>query len=141
MRVNNNQKGMIDVSLEGRGVENKAYILAITMNNTLILSRDVRLDSLFRLNVNTEELPAGTAYVTLYDNDLNPVAERLIFVNDHKKMNIEISSTSSAANAGDETELILNTTDNEGENISSIISIAVIDSASGFCNTLAISRH
>ena len=33
-------------------------------------------------------------------------------------------------------QLILNTTDSEGENISSMISIAVIDSASGFCNTL-----
>ena len=135
MRVNNNE-GIINVLLEGRGVEAKAYILAITMNNSLVFSGDLRLDSLFRLSVKTEELPAGTAYITLYDNELNPVAERLIFVNYHKKMNIEISSSSSAVNSGDETELILNTTDYKGENISSIISIAVIDSTSGYSSTL-----
>jgi hypothetical protein len=133
MRVDNNRKEIIDVSLAGRGVENKTWLLAITMNNALILSQDVRLDSLLRLSVKTEELPAGTAYITLYDNELNPVAERLLFVNDNKKMNIGISSSSSD---GDETELILKTTDDQGENISSVISVAVVDSASGFCNTL-----
>jgi hypothetical protein len=136
MRVDNNRVGYIDVLLEGKGVKGKAYALVITMNNSLIFSRDVRLDSLFRLSLSTEELPAGTAYVTLYDNGLNPVAERLIFINDHSKMNIEISSSSSVAEAGDETELILNTTDSDGESISSIISVAVVDSAYGFCSTL-----
>ena len=97
MRVNKIRREMVEVYLEGRGVENKSYLLAVTMNNTLILSRVVRLDSFFRLSVNTDELPAGTAYVTLYDNGLNPVAERLIFVNDHKKMKIEMSSSSSVA--------------------------------------------
>ena len=51
-------------------------------------------------------------------------------------MNIEISSSSSVAECGDESQLILNTKDYEGENVSSFISIAVIDSTSGFCNTL-----
>ena len=51
-------------------------------------------------------------------------------------MNIEYQFISSVAEPGDESELILNTTDYEGENISSFISIAVIDSTSGFCNTL-----
>jgi hypothetical protein len=136
MRVNNIRKEMIDIRLEGKGVENKTYLLAITMNNALILSQDVRLDSLLRLNVKTDELPAGTAYITLYDNELNPVAERLVFVSDNKKMNIGISSSSSEVNPGDETELILKTTDDLGENISSVISVAVVDSASGFCNAL-----
>jgi hypothetical protein len=48
-------------------------------------------------------------------------------------MNIGISSSSSD---GDETELILKTTDDEGESISSVISVAVVDSASGFCNSI-----
>jgi hypothetical protein len=136
MRVNNSQNGMIEVSLEGKGVASKTWLLAITMNNNLILSREVRSDSLFRLNLNTDELPAGTAYVTIYDNELNPVAERLIFINNDKKMTIHISSSSPVVKNGNETELILNTTDDDGENISSMVSIAVIDSLSGFCSTL-----
>jgi len=51
-------------------------------------------------------------------------------------LNIEISSISSVADSADETELSLNTTDNNGKGISSILSIAVVDSASGFCSTL-----
>ena len=45
MRVNKLQKEMVEVNLEGRGVGIKSYLLAVTMNNTLILSRIVRLDS------------------------------------------------------------------------------------------------
>jgi hypothetical protein len=135
IRVVNNSEGEINILLKENGVEDKDYLLAITMNNALILSQDVRLDSIFRLSINTEELPAGTAYITLYDNELNPVAERLVFVNDNKKMKIEINSTSTD-DPGSITDLILNTTDDQGESISSIVSLAVIDSASGFCNSL-----
>jgi len=47
-------------------------------------------------------------------------------------MNVEIGVSSPSVKPGDETELTVNTTDDKGNNISSIVSIAVIDSVSGY---------
>jgi hypothetical protein len=132
MRVNNAGNGLIDIILNGSEIAGTSYFLTITMNNILVFSEDVRLDTLFRKSIQTDKLPSGTAFVTLYDHELNPIAERLIFLNEYKKMNVEIGVSSPSVNRGDETELTVNTTDDKGNNISSIVSIAVIDSISGY---------
>ena len=104
--------------------------LTITMNNILVFTKDIKLGTIFRKNIQTDNLPAGTAFVTLYDQELNPLAERLIFLNGYKKLNVEIGVSS--PKRGEERELTVNTTDDFGNNVSSIVSVAVIDSASGF---------
>ncbi|HNW57264.1 MAG TPA: hypothetical protein PKM69_05785 [Bacteroidales bacterium] len=136
LSVINNDNGSVNIIVKGNRVEGKSYLLSFTMNNALVLSREFRVDTLFHLTVDTKLLPAGTAYVTVYDSELNPVAERLVFVNNDKKMNISISTSFVENNPDDETELTINTTDGQGKNTSSVVSVAVVDSASGFCNYL-----
>ncbi|MCE5346181.1 MAG: hypothetical protein LLG13_07845 [Bacteroidales bacterium] len=138
MRVNNAGNGLIDIILKGREIAGMSYFLTMTMNNILVFKEDVKLDTLFRTRIQTDKIPSGTAYVTLYDSELNPVAERLIFLNEHKKMNVMIGVSSPLVNRGDETELTINTTDDEGNDVSSIVSIAVIDSISGYYNGIPL---
>jgi hypothetical protein len=138
MRLNNSENGLIDIKIEGKGVTGMTYHLSLIMNNILVLSKEFKIDSLFRFKVTTEELPVGTAYITLFDSNLNPVAERLVFINENKKMKIDVSSTSSVYSRGEETELTLNTTDTEGRNVSSIVSVSVIDSISGYYNSFPL---
>jgi hypothetical protein len=137
LRVNNSGDGMIDIILRGRKTYDKSYFLTVTMNNVLVFSEDVLIDTLFRKRMQTDRLPSGTAYISLYDNELNPVAERLIFLNDYKKLNIKIEASAPFFFKGDETELIISTTDEAGDKTSSILSVAVIDSAFGYSNTIA----
>jgi hypothetical protein len=132
LRVNNAGPGLLDIILRGKTTEEKDYFLMVTMNNILIFSRDIKLDTLFSARIKTGEIPSGTAVVTIYDNELNPLAERLIFLNDHKKMNIQIGVSPADPSPGNETELTINTTDEGGNNVSSIVSISVIDSLSGY---------
>jgi MG2 domain len=132
MRVNNADEGLIEVILHGRKIAGLSCFLTMTMNHILVFTKDVKPDTLFRESIPTDNLPSGTAFVTLYDHELNPIAERLIFINGYKKMNIEIGVSSPSVNRGDETELTVRTTDDLGYNISSIVSIAVIDSLSGY---------
>ena len=140
MRVNNVGNGIIDIILKGREIAGMSYFLTLTMNNILVFSEDVRLDTLFIKRILTDKLPSGTAFITLYDRELNPLAERLIFLNDYKKMNIEVGVSSPSVNRGDETELTVNTTDDMGNNISSIVSIAVIDSMTGYNNEIPLTE-
>jgi len=134
LRVENNKAGTLDMIVRGRKLAGKEYLLAVTMNNILIFSKTINPDTLFTARIRTDELPAGTAFVTLYDEALNPVAERLVFLNQYKKMKVQIGVKPESARSGGETELTVNTTDFSGENVSSIVSISVFDSISGFYN-------
>jgi hypothetical protein len=132
MRVNNSGTGSVDIMLQGKETTCKDYFLTVTMNNILIFSKDIKLDTLFSVRIKTDEIPAGTAFVTLYDNELNQVAERMIFLNASRKMKVQIGVSKPNARPGSETELTINTTDEKGNNISSIISVSAIDSSLGF---------
>ncbi len=132
LRVDCSSQQDLEIQVEGRGVKNCTYFLTVTMSGVSTHAADVRLDSTFKLQLNTADLPAGTACVTLYDCEQKPVAERLIVVNAHKKMNVEISSSAIMLKQGDETEVMLNTTDREGKDISAILSVAVVDSTTGY---------
>jgi alpha-2-macroglobulin-like protein len=134
LRVNNAGHGLLDIILKGRETAGKEYFLTVVMNNILVFSREIKLDSLFNARIKTGEIPSGTAYVTLYDNELNPVAERLIFLNEHKKMNVQVEISPKTSKPGNETELTISTTDDKGNKVNSIVSIAIIDSLSGFHN-------
>ncbi len=134
MRVNNTRSGSIDIAVSGNGTEGKDFFLTVTMNNILIFSRELKLDTLFNARIKTAEIPAGTAFVTLYDNELNPIAERMIFLNADRKMKVQIGVSKPNTRPGSETELTINTTDEKGNNISSIISVSAIDSSLGFYN-------
>ena len=111
MRVINSGDGMMDIILRGRKIEGRFYFLTVTMNNVLVFSEDVKIDTLYRKRIQTDKLPPGTAYISLYDNELNPVAERLIFLNDYKKMNVKIEVSAPFFFKGDETELTITTSD------------------------------
>ncbi|MBK7711334.1 MAG: hypothetical protein IPJ37_10575 [Bacteroidales bacterium] len=96
LSVSNAGEGITDITLRGREISGKSWFLTVTLNNVLVFSEDVRFDTLYRKRIRTDKLPAGTAFITLYDRELNPVAERLIFLNEYKKMvvNIGLSSPS-----------------------------------------------
>ena len=135
LRVNTGEEGLIDIITQSRGVTGKTFYLSLIMNNVLVQSKEFQPDSTWKIKITTAELPSGTAYITLFNNELDPVAERLVFVNDHKKMQIELTTPVPNYNRGEETELTLNTIDNKGNNVSSVVSISVIDSLSGYYNT------
>lgn len=132
LRVNSSDKGMLNIGVSGKNSGNSSYLLTLIMNNILVLSKELKIDSTFKIKISTEELPTGTAYVTLFNNDLRPVAERLVYLNSHKQLNIGVTTDTTSYNRGAETELILNSTDNNGKNISALVSVSVIDSVSGF---------
>jgi hypothetical protein len=132
LRVDNADSGMIKIIVKGRESSGKKYFLSVILNNVLIFSKDITLDTLFSTRIRTAEAPSGTAFVTLYDNELNPVAERLVFLNHQKRLNLIYSTSPATARPGQETELSINATNENGENVSSLISVSVIDSASGY---------
>ena len=138
LRINKNEDGMLDILIDGKGINEKRYLLTLMMNNVLVLSKGVKIESMRKFSIRTDQMPTGTAYLTLYDSSRNAVAERLVFVNSQNKMNIEISSTASHYRKGDEAEITINTIDKDGKNVDAMISVSVIDSITGYCSSLPL---
>lgn len=133
LRTDITDKAEISIQVSAGKSIRKSYLLALIMNNSLVYAGGIRIDSLIRLKISTEELPVGTAEVIVFDDQLRPVAERLVFVNHSKRPKAE-TVTPSSKKKGEETGLSINLQDNSGKNIASVLSVSVIDSASGYCN-------
>jgi hypothetical protein len=138
LRVISCDTGYADIIVRGRGQKGSSCFLTMTMNNILLFSELISPDTIYRKRVLTDRLPSGTAFVTVYDTALNPVAERLVFINSFRKLNISTPVSGKNAMLGSETELTIRTTDNNGLGVSSLLSVAVIDSTTGFFNGLAV---
>ena len=77
--------------------------------------------------IDTTLFPAGIAQFTLYgDNDM-PIAERLIFLNSHKTVQVKITTDKIKYLPREKISMVLKTTDEEGNAIPSNFSLSVVD--------------
>jgi hypothetical protein len=77
--------------------------------------------------INTDGLPMGIAQITVYNRLGNPVLERLVFVNRHKQIKIEITSDKPKYGPRDRVKLNIKATDENGKPAPGTYSVAVID--------------
>lgn len=70
-------------------------ILVAQQNGKVVLNRHLYLtqeESFYRIN--TRDLPSGIMQVTLFDNNNNPLAERLIFISNNSSINCHLNTDS-----------------------------------------------
>ncbi|HZK94341.1 MAG TPA: hypothetical protein VFC67_09055, partial [Prolixibacteraceae bacterium] len=100
------------------------------MNMTQVFSREIILSKKQRIVIDTDQLPAGVANITLFDKELTPIAERLVYVNSDKHLKFSIKADK-VYDPGQETELAISVTDGQGNSAEGFFSIAVTDSVRG----------
>ncbi len=71
------------------------YILAHIRNKPYFTEKGTIENGVFKTSISLEDLPAGICHITLFDSDVSPVAERLVFVNDNGfyKADINVEET------------------------------------------------
>lgn len=123
------------VDVQANSYNNQQVTLWCIMNTTQILSKELILDKQKRVIVGTDELPSGVAQITLFDNEIRPLAQRLIYVNADKHLTFNIK-TDSIYQPEQETELAVSVTDGQGNPVEGIFSVAVTDSLRGIDSEL-----
>lgn len=78
------------------------------------------------LEVNTSAFPAGIAVFTLFE-ETNEVAERLVYLNNDKRLNIKIDLEKDVFAPKEEVSLSIETADDKGNPISANIGLSVVD--------------
>jgi hypothetical protein len=128
LRLLENKNGVLDFLIRGQDFRDTINLL-LSMNGYPMLRKQINPDSLYRMKINTDELPAGTGYLSLLDNRNKTLAERAVFINYHKIPHIEINRDSSRKG---EIVFSIRVKNENKDYASSIVTVSVIDSASGF---------
>jgi hypothetical protein len=120
------------IEIQSTDYNGDTVLITGVVNGNQILSQEICMDKRQRIVVQTDQLPAGTAQITLFTKDLKPLAERLVFVNSDKHLRFNIKPSYDKYGAGQETELAVSVTDGRGEPVEGIFSMAIVDSLSAF---------
>ncbi len=80
-----------------------------------------------KLSIPTENMPIGILQLTIFDQGGDPQAERLVFVNEHRKINAKITTDKNQYLPREEVEVSLEITDESGKGVEGHFSLAVID--------------
>ena len=123
------------VEIQSNSYNGEPIIVSGTMNMTQVFSQEVLLRKKQRIVINTDQLPAGIANITLFNKDLKPLAERLFYINSDKHLQFRIK-TDKVYKGGQETELAISVTDGQGNPSEGFFSIAVTDSVKGIDSRL-----
>ncbi len=95
--------------------------------NTVYYTKKIVLQSgESTLAIDDNKFPAGIACFTLYTNNL-PVAERLIFLNENKNLQVSITTSKPKYLPREKVTLTIKTQDDKGNPVPSNLSLAVMD--------------
>ncbi|MEI7422313.1 MAG: carboxypeptidase-like regulatory domain-containing protein [Prolixibacteraceae bacterium] len=103
--------------------------VVVYMDLTQVFSREITLNKRHQLVIEAKHLPSGIADIVLLDKNMQPIAERLYYLNADKHLKYTIVATDKRPGA-DKT-LSISLTDGQGNPVEGIFSIAVTDSAKG----------
>ncbi|MFN8241258.1 MAG: hypothetical protein U0X39_10995 [Bacteroidales bacterium] len=138
LRVEDDGPDQLKVTIFSRGAEFKKLLLTVAMNEVVVFSGNTEIDSSRIVRINTEMLPPGTGYVTLFDKSGRPLAERQVLVNKGKRLNIGILKDKTAYKPGGEASIDLQATDENGKNVAAVLSLSAFDSITGFSPLLPL---
>jgi TonB-dependent SusC/RagA subfamily outer membrane receptor len=77
--------------------------------------------------IKEEMFPAGIARFTVYNADDQPLAERIMFLNEHKKLDVTITTDKKKYQPREKVTLTISTKDENGKPVPSNFSLSVID--------------
>jgi len=136
LNVASTGKNAFSVEIQSNIYSNERVTVSGSMNMVQFFSQDFTLDKKQRFVVETGTLQSGIANITLFDKDLKPVAERLIFLNNEKRLHFKIHPDENIVHPGQETELSITVADGLGRPSEGFFSIAVTDSIGGIASDL-----
>lgn len=120
------QKDKLKVELKAQRNEN--VLLVGMLRGTIYYAEEIALSAGSKtVTVPLSKMPAGVLKLSLFDDKGVGHAERLSFVNDHKKMNIHIVTDKASYQPREKVHVKVKVTDDKGRPVSTNVSMAVVD--------------
>lgn len=87
----------------------------------------IKKDSLI-FKLPTDKFPRGIVEITLYNEGLDPLAERLFYINGEEQLNIEARLPGAGFEVKDKVKLTIRVTDRNGDPVSAHLGLSIYDS-------------
>lgn len=128
MHLEKNESDSLTFKINQRqGQSQQPFFLRLQTRGVVqMIAAGVLHDSL-RITLSAREVPQGIAEVTLFSSSLQPLAERLVYINPQKKLNIETHLSKEIYATREKVAVKIKTTDQEGKPVPAHIGINVYD--------------
>jgi len=128
LSVNNQSDDFMNVLLKSNAESSDSYYVVSHTRGYITYASEVKMKGMrgmARIDKNT--LPDGISHVTILDGNMNPLAERLAFINNEKALNIEVSTTSPSYDTRELATVDVVVTDAAGQPVQGSFSMSVFD--------------
>lgn len=115
--------------------ENHALI-TVMVRGKLFHYKELRLKKNETIRIPLDDIPAGIAVVTIFDNYLNPRAERLFYINPQGEVDIQLESNHKTYMPRDKVTLNINLSSPLSEKLAGSYSLSVVDEQLGYTDFL-----
>lgn len=127
LSIQSDRKNTLAIRLNSTiGHPEKTYVVA-TMRDKVYWGIEGILDKTALVEIPLNDMPKGVLQITLFDEYKQPQAERLYFINKHKRLRIDIVTNKKSFNMRDSVALKINVRDHLNNPIKTEISLAATD--------------
>ena len=126
MNVNNAEKEKVMVTIQS--TETETMSLAAQVRGEMYFATEINIArGKNEIEIPTKDFPMGVAQITLFDSKNIERAERLVFVNKDKKLNISLKTDKSQYLPREKVKMDIEVTDERGLPMPANLSLAVVD--------------
>jgi hypothetical protein len=119
------EKDFIKIKITGKRTENLTFVA--TSKGKIHHSMILRPSDSDEITISTKKTPIGILNLTLLSSDMQPIAERLVFVNAHQRLDIDISTNKKQYRPREKVKMDIRVRDFMGNPVSGAFSLAVVD--------------
>ncbi len=129
LSINNEASEFMGVAIKTAKPSAEKYYLMVHTRGYVTYASEVTVSNLKNLlKIDKSNFPNGISQVTIFNKDLKPMAERLVFNYAASDLNIDISTTDPQYASRDLATIELKVTDKEGNPVQGSFSMSVFDS-------------
>lgn len=126
--VNNKADDFINVSIKSSVDYTESFYIVAHTRGYITYASEIKLKANRGLaRIDKATLPDGISHLTIFDQAMNPLAERLVFVNNGRQLNIDISTKETNYTSRDLATIELKVTDQLGQPVQGSFSMSVFD--------------
>lgn len=126
INVNNSEKEKLAITIQS--TETETMSLAAQVRGEMYFATEINIArGKNEIEIPTKDFPMGVAQITLFDSKNIERAERLVFVNKDKKLNISLKTDKSQYLPREKVKMDIEVTDERGLPMPANLSLAVVD--------------
>lgn len=123
-----NEQSLTTINLEVFSSKEEALYVVVQSRQEVQFSKAIEAQAgLNSLSIPTQDFPIGITQITLFDSDKIARAERLVFVNPNKQLNIEVITNKEKYLPREKVNMTVKVSNELGQPVSGNFSLAVVD--------------